>query len=112
MGEGVTPGATAGQAQLEDFIAKRLDLFADRRNDPNVKALSGLSPWIHFGQISVQRCAIRVRMAGDAPGASSSLQKGCEAFIEESVVRRELSDNFCFTTISTIASKGRQIGLS
>ncbi|CAK9015387.1 unnamed protein product [Durusdinium trenchii] len=40
--------------------------------------------------------ACKVRKVGEAKGASSSVQKGCEAFIEESVVRRELSDNFCF----------------
>ncbi|CAE8691361.1 unnamed protein product, partial [Polarella glacialis] len=79
-----------------DFLAKRLEIFADKRNNPNVDALSGLSPWLHFGQISAQRCALRVRDVGEATGASAGMKKGCEAFIEESVVRRELSDNFCF----------------
>eukprot|EP00933_Yihiella_yeosuensis_P069731 TRINITY_DN7663_c2_g1_i1.p1 TRINITY_DN7663_c2_g1~~TRINITY_DN7663_c2_g1_i1.p1 ORF type:complete len:561 (+),score=122.84 TRINITY_DN7663_c2_g1_i1:28-1710(+) len=91
-----TPGATAAKAKLQDFIKNRLGLFADSRNDPNVNALSGLSPWIHFGQISAQRCALAVKKAANGTGSSKALQKGCEAYIEESIVRRELSDNFCF----------------
>lgn len=94
--EALKPGAAGGLAQLEDFIAKRLSIFDAKRNDPNTQALSGLSPWLHFGQISAQRCALRVREAANVAGASASVQKSCEAFIEESVVRRELSDNFCF----------------
>ncbi|CAJ1450099.1 unnamed protein product, partial [Effrenium voratum] len=92
---GFQPGAKAGLGALEEFTT-RLSRYAAKRNDPNVDALSGLSPWLHFGQISAQRCALRVRSAGEAKGVSSDVQKGCEAFIEESVVRRELSDNFCF----------------
>jgi len=61
-----------------------------------VNALSGLSPWLHFGQISAQRCALRIRQVGEAKTASTGEKKGCESFIEESIVRRELSDNFCF----------------
>ena len=43
------PGTKAGAAMLEDFIRRRLKLFGEKRNDPNVDALSNLSPWIHFG---------------------------------------------------------------
>lgn len=90
---GIVPGAAAAHAALLDFTT-RLGKYANDRNNPNVQALSGLSPWLHFGQISAQRCALKVREVGESKG--SDVQKGCEAFIEESVVRRELSDNFCF----------------
>jgi len=90
---GIVPGAAAARAALLDFTT-RLGKYANDRNNPNVQALSGLSPWLHFGQISAQRCALKVREV--AEGKGSDEQKGCEAFIEESVVRRELSDNFCF----------------
>ena len=43
------PGTKAGAAMLEEFIRRRLKLFGEKRNDPNVDALSNLSPWIHFG---------------------------------------------------------------
>ena len=44
------PGTAAGLRQLADFCAGRLKLFADKRNDPTVAALSNLSPWLHFGE--------------------------------------------------------------
>ncbi|XP_027875310.1 CPD photolyase isoform X2 [Xiphophorus couchianus] len=84
------PGSEAGMAMLESFIDVRLKLFATQRNDPNTAALSQLSPWIRFGQLSAQRVALQVRRCGK--NASESVA----AFIEELVVRRELTDNFCF----------------
>uniref|UniRef100_A0A0G4FHS6 Deoxyribodipyrimidine photo-lyase n=1 Tax=Chromera velia CCMP2878 TaxID=1169474 RepID=A0A0G4FHS6_9ALVE len=87
------PGFTGGMAELNKFCKDRLKIFGADRNNPNKNALSNLSPWIHFGQISVQRAVLAVR-------AHCREQSGCsegkEAFIEESVVRRELADNFCF----------------
>ena len=39
-------------------LARRLALYGSR-NDPNVPdALSGLSPYLHFGQLSAQRCPL------------------------------------------------------
>ncbi|XP_038049381.1 deoxyribodipyrimidine photo-lyase-like isoform X2 [Patiria miniata] len=84
------PGTTAGLLMLEEFCLKRLKYFGADRNNPNKSALSNLSPWIHFGQISAQRAALVVR------GYRSKYSKSVEGYIEESVVRRELSDNFCF----------------
>ncbi|KAM4552364.1 CPD photolyase [Odontesthes bonariensis] len=84
------PGAEAGMAMLESFIDVRLKLFGTQRNDPNEAALSQLSPWLRFGQISAQRVALQVQRCGKH--ASQSVP----AFIEELVVRRELTDNFCF----------------
>ena len=55
-----------------------------------MQALSCLSPYFHFGQLSTQRAALEVsKMRGSA-------KEDAETFIEEAVVRRELSDNFCF----------------
>ncbi|KAM4556503.1 CPD photolyase isoform 1-T1 [Fundulus diaphanus] len=84
------PGSEAGMAMLESFIDVRLKMFATQRNDPNMAALSQLSPWIRFGQLSAQRVALQVRRGGK--NASESVAP----FIEELVVRRELTDNFCF----------------
>ncbi|CAE7559424.1 PHR [Symbiodinium sp. CCMP2456] len=101
----IVPGTAAGLAALEDFC-KRLSRYDAHRNDPNDNALSGLSPWLHFGQISAQRCALRVRLIGEIKTATSSEKKSCEAFIEESVVRRELSDNFCFYNVNYDSLEG------
>nr|CAD7452399.1 unnamed protein product [Timema tahoe] len=84
------PGTTAGLAVLEGFCNKRLRLFSTKRNDPTIDALSNLSPWLHFGQISVQRCVLVVREH------KTKYTESVNAFCEEVIVRRELADNFCF----------------
>lgn len=88
--EWATPGTKAGMAMLESFIDVRLKQFDTKRNDPNAAALSQLSPWIRFGHLSAQRVALQVERSGKSAGHSVS------SFIEELVVRRELTDNFCF----------------
>lgn len=46
------------------FLTKRFKNYATDRNNPlKPKGLSGLSPYLHFGQISAQRCAIEARNA-------------------------------------------------
>lgn len=42
------------------------------------------------GQISVQRCILTVRQY------RSKYKESVESYIEEAIIRRELSDNFCF----------------
>ncbi|PKL01776.1 MAG: deoxyribodipyrimidine photolyase, partial [Synergistetes bacterium HGW-Synergistetes-2] len=53
-----------------------------------LSALSDLSPWLHFGQLSPQRVALEALKTPQSPAR--------EAFLEELIVRRELADNFCF----------------
>ena len=83
-------GTKAGLQNLEEFVTRRLKLYNDKRNDPNEKALSDISPWAHFGQISVQRCALYVKKH------ANKYREARDAFIEEAVIRRELADNFCY----------------
>ena len=82
------PGENAAKACLENFLYNRLSSYSVKRNDPNTGALSNLSPYLHFGQISAQYCAIRAS-GSNAPEADRS------AFLEELIVRRKLSDNYC-----------------
>lgn len=86
----LVPGSAAAMDVLDSFCTTRLKHFADKRNDPNETALSGTSPYTHFGQLSAQRAALYVKQHG------KSYSSGVSSFIEESVVRRELSDNFCY----------------
>ena len=86
--KGVPPGETEAAKELGSFLKNRLPGYASRRNDPNADGQSHLSPWIHFGQISAQRIAWDVRRR------AWETDDG-QAFLEELLVRRELSDNFC-----------------
>lgn len=84
------PGFKAGIRELEAFCASRLRNFNAKRNDPLSNSLSNLSPWIRFGQISAQRCILTVRQY------RSKYPESVAAYCEEAIVRRELSDNFCY----------------
>lgn len=85
----IKPGESEAGKALADFISNRLDGYSARRNDPNEEGQSNLSPYLHFGQLSAQRVAIEVMKSPAIEGDKS-------AFLEELIVRRELSDNFCF----------------
>uniref|UniRef100_A0A0P4WEL0 Deoxyribodipyrimidine photo-lyase n=1 Tax=Scylla olivacea TaxID=85551 RepID=A0A0P4WEL0_SCYOL len=88
--EWAVPGTQAGHDTLNEFCLKRLRKYATQRNDPNVNALSNLSPWLHFGQVSAQRCVLEVKRY------KKQLKEGVDGFVEEAVVRRELADNYCY----------------
>eukprot|EP00617_Octactis_speculum_P012954 CAMPEP_0185781614 /NCGR_PEP_ID=MMETSP1174-20130828/102985_1 /TAXON_ID=35687 /ORGANISM="Dictyocha speculum, Strain CCMP1381" /LENGTH=538 /DNA_ID=CAMNT_0028471663 /DNA_START=92 /DNA_END=1708 /DNA_ORIENTATION=- len=86
-----SPGAAAASSQLRLFCESRLSRFADKRNDPCcLDAISDLSPWLHFGQLSAQRAVIEVKKRGRSHSAAVA------SYVEEAVVRRELSENFCW----------------
>ncbi|MBN1893358.1 deoxyribodipyrimidine photo-lyase [bacterium] len=84
----ISPGFRAADRMLKDFIRLKLPGYAETRNDPTRDGQSNLSPFLHFGQISAQRVAWEAQQSG-APEPDQ------EAFLEELIVRRELSDNFC-----------------
>lgn len=86
------PGTMNGYRMLFEFITQRLKNYDEDRNDPTKHGLSCLSPYYHFGQLSVQR----VTLALTDKSVKSKASKAVDAYVEESVVRRELSDNFCF----------------
>lgn len=78
-------GASKAENWLVEFISKKLERYRDFRNDPNEDCLSNLSPYLHFGQISPLYVALQVSQYG-GPGS--------DAFLDELIVRRELSMNF------------------
>jgi deoxyribodipyrimidine photo-lyase len=78
-------GASEAERKLRAFVEDKLAGYAEARNDPTRDALSGLSPYLHFGQVSPLAVALTVKEAppyGRAP------------FLEQLIVRRELSFNF------------------
>jgi len=80
-------GLTEARRQLACFIANELDDYAETKNDPGRDTLSQLSPYLHFGQISPLEVALSVRASG---------KKGRASFLDELIIRRELSFNFVF----------------
>ncbi|MFN8474859.1 MAG: deoxyribodipyrimidine photo-lyase [Anaerolineae bacterium] len=86
---GFAPGETAARAALDTFLTRRLAAYAHNRNNPAIDGQSDLSPYFHFGQLAPQRAAWEAARCRDEDGES------VDAFLEELIVRRELSDNFC-----------------
>lgn len=82
------PGEAAAHEVLSDFIRNKLELYNTRRNEPSADFQSGLSPYLHYGQISSQRVALEIKK-------SIASEEAKAAFLEELIVRKELSDNFC-----------------
>lgn len=79
-------GEAAAQAQLTAFL-KRLDRYDADRNIPTLDGSSRLSAYLHYGHLSALQVALAVQAHG-GPGAP--------AFLEELIVRRELSFNLCW----------------
>ena len=81
-------GTAAAHRLLDRFVTHRLADYAEAASDPVADGCSGLSPYLHFGQISPLEIALRVQ-ASDAPRAA------IDAYLEQLIVRRELSLNAC-----------------
>lgn len=80
-------GTTQAKAGLRTFLSEQLSRYDDERQNVNRPSISQLSPYLHFGQISPVAVAIAVQEASGPAAAKDS-------FIEELLVRRELSINF------------------
>ena len=80
-------GTDQAKKHLRDFLTDKLDHYAELRNDPTLDYLSKMSPYLHFGQISPLYIALEV---------SKTKSPGKEAYLEELIVRRELSMNFLY----------------
>jgi len=84
----IKPGEKAAMKMFQKFLDEKLDGYDEKRNDPNEDDLSNLSPYLHYGMISAQRIAFETDKLRRAPEDRKS-------FLEELIVRRELSDNYC-----------------
>ncbi len=83
-----TGGRLAAERTLGHFLENNLRRYARERNNPSSHATSGLSPYLHFGQIS----SLEVALAARAYAAEHKLI--ADEFLEELIVRRELAFNY------------------
>jgi deoxyribodipyrimidine photo-lyase len=90
-----TAGEQAADSAARAFVEQRLTSYAARRNDPARDGLSNLSPYFHYGQLSSLRVALLLREAADAAPNDTDLQLSVRGYLEEVIVRKELSDNYC-----------------
>ena len=79
---------TEAYSVLQEFLENKIDNYAALKNNPTENVTSNLSPYLNYGFISSQRIALEVIK-------SKTQKENKESFLEELVVRKELSDNFC-----------------
>lgn len=85
----INSGETEAKKIFIHFLKNKFEEYHKLRNDPTKDYQSNLSPYLHFGQISAQRVALETeRFDGNSESKN--------VFLEELIVRRELSDNFCY----------------
>lgn len=81
-------GTSEARRRLSAFTRGGLKRYHEDHSDPGKDGTSGLSPYLHFGQISPLEVALAVQRARGIRRAAK------DAFLEELIVRRELSMNF------------------
>ncbi len=85
----IKPSEKEAIKKMRHFIDNKLGDYNMKRNDPVLDGQSNLSPYLHFGQICSQRIILET-LKKDTDKNSK------DAFIEEILIRKELSDNFCY----------------
>jgi deoxyribodipyrimidine photo-lyase len=99
------PGSQAGKEVLKSFLQHKLDTYDTSRNEINSDGQSNLSPYIAHGNLSrrsiilelLKKTKLHTEDAfDDVKNGSNGEMGSVAAFIEECVVRAEISENFCF----------------
>jgi deoxyribodipyrimidine photo-lyase len=80
-------GSKQGLHVLREFVSRHLADYPEARNRPEQHGTSQLSPYLHSGHLGPLTIALAVQRS-DAPAGAK------EAFLEQVIVRRELSVNF------------------
>ena len=86
-----TGGASAAENTLDDFLKNKFGSYVENRNQPQTDDVSHMSKYLHYGHVSPVYLALRIKDAGAA-------KENIDSYVEEVVVRRELSMNFVYYT--------------
>jgi deoxyribodipyrimidine photo-lyase len=84
-----TGGTSEAKKLFRRFLKNSFDGYVEHRNQPQTDDVSHMSKYLHFGHISPIWLALEARR-------SKTRKDNIESFVEELVVRRELSMNFVF----------------
>jgi deoxyribodipyrimidine photo-lyase len=104
---GWSGGTGPARARLRHFVAHGLSRYASQHNQPEQDATSRLSPWLHFGHLSVHEVFQTVmrdekwtsrKLGTAARGAREgwwNASASAESFLDQLVTWRELAFNTC-----------------
>lgn len=122
---GMHGGMRAAEARLRLFVRGKLDRYPVERNEPEIDGTSRLSPYLHFGHLSVHQVLVALArrehwtplsLGGPARGSKSGwwgVSEAAEAFLDELVTWRELAFNVAalrpneFSTLSVLPTFAR-----
>lgn len=85
-------GPSAAESHLAHFLEQRLARYDVMRNQPQTDFTSMMSPYLHYGMISPVSVALSVQKHAHPSDANAA------SYVEELVIRRGLSQNFCHFT--------------
>jgi deoxyribodipyrimidine photo-lyase len=103
-------GHAAARARWEAFFERSLPTYGQDRNHPDSDGASGLSPWLHFGHISVFELFADIVSAEDwGPDDTADrvrgqragwwgMSAGVESFLDQVLTWRELGHHFAHHT--------------
>jgi deoxyribodipyrimidine photo-lyase len=101
-------GSKRAEVVLKAFLQNRLSLYPENRNHPDEEGSSGLSPYLHFGHVSVHQVFDQLvkreewsskRLSSKATGSRGGwwgMHEAAEAFLDELITWRELGFNMCW----------------
>ena len=81
-------GESAAKERFRQFLENSFARYQENRNQPQTDDVSGMAMYLHFGHVSPIQLALLAR------DAETVAEENREAFLEELIVRRELSINF------------------
>lgn len=100
-------GEVAARQCLRTFVKQKLSRYHEERSEPEQDVASGLSPYLHFGHLSVHEVVHDVlsvdkweitRLAPKPTGSSAGwwgASEPVESFLDELITWRELGFNMC-----------------
>jgi len=98
----------AAEKAMKIFLKERLPVYSENRNHPDMDGTSRLSPYLHFGHISVHEIFDRLmakeawapnHLSNKARGGRSGwwrVSESAEAFLDELITWREVGFNMCW----------------
>jgi deoxyribodipyrimidine photo-lyase len=101
-------GPREAERVMKGFVQNRLPLYPENRNHPDEDGTSGLSPYLHFGHISVHQVFGQLmgkedwsvdHLSKKPTGGRSGwwgVSEAAEAFLDELVTWREVGYNMCW----------------
>jgi deoxyribodipyrimidine photo-lyase len=104
---GLRGGYSQAKAHMLDFFKRKFGEYEEKRNEPDLHAASGFSPYLHFGHSSVHEVFAEVARREKWKPENVSLRANgsregwwkmsgnAESFLDEVITWREVGFNFC-----------------